>query len=113
MTTGFVCRLLSSCTVEHIFEKPENPHRLVRVLFAPEKLGDMSFNDDILQGIMEEQQRNEYRVYCHILNDMSEADSVVFTWQNSTGDNGTSYVGRERTNVAYKHTQKHACFTSQ
>ena len=91
VTIPLLCLLLSSCTTEEIFEKPDKPERLVRVLFAPEKIGDSSFNDDILLGIMQEQQNNDIQVYCHIMDDFSECDSIVSCWLEDSDDGNTKF----------------------
>lgn len=76
--------MLCSCTIEEVYEKPDRPERLVRVLFAPQKIGDSSFNDNILSGILQEQQNNDFQLHVHILDDMNGADSTIQEWMSET-----------------------------
>ena len=83
----FLCLfLLGACTTGERSETPEKPERLVRVLVAPEKFGETSYNDDMLRGIMEEQQNNDIQVYCHIMDDFSKCDSIVSSWLEDSDD---------------------------
>lgn len=85
-----------SCTEVEILEKPDRPEKSVRVLFAPDKIGDSSFNDDILSGILREQQRNDFQVNVHILDDMGKADSTVRAWMaEASGNVYTVFAGSE------------------
>lgn len=49
---------MAGCTIDEVPEMPDNPDRLVWVLFSLNGLGDLSFNDDILRGILQEKERN-------------------------------------------------------
>lgn len=77
---------LSACTTDKILETPDSPSRLVRVLFSPNGLGDLSFNDDILRGILHEKEHNNFRLEYLSPVDMVEAEAVLCRWQEEDTD---------------------------
>lgn len=89
--------MVCSCTTrESSVEPTDRPKRSVRVLFAPDKIGDSSFNDNILSGILKEQQNNDFQLHVHYLNDMSKADSTVRAWMTEENENVyTVFAGSE------------------
>lgn len=61
----------------------------VRVLFSASGLGDMSYNDNILWGIMEEQKENSFLLEYVAPKDNAEAEEILHKWQ--ANDDPQSY----------------------
>ena len=80
MTILLLLSSLTACKEERTLTTPEPT---VRVLIATSGLGDLSYNDNILRGIMEEQRENYFRLMYHTPEDESEAEQVVREWQQS------------------------------
>lgn len=92
LVTAVILSTACACTTEEILEKPDTPERLVRVLFSPGGLGDLSYNDDILRGIVQEQQHTDFRLYYLSPADMEVAESLVRAWQQTDGNARDSYT---------------------
>lgn len=83
---AFLLCSITACTTKETPEMPDNPDRVVRVLFSPNGLGDLSFNDDILRGILREKERNSFRLEYLSPQDMKEAETVIRRWQDEDTD---------------------------
>lgn len=97
------CFLLAACSTEEIRQTPDIPAHLVRVLFSPNGLGDLSYNDDVLQGILGEKQQNDFRLQYHCPADMEEAETLIRRWQAEDTDPQLYYTimaGSEYEDVA-------------
>ena len=53
----------------------------VRVLFASSGLGDLSYNDNLLRGILEAQKENYFKLEYTVPKDEAEAEQVLRNWQ--------------------------------
>lgn len=71
---------MPSCTIKEFFEEPDYPEHLVRVLFSSGGLGDLSFNDGILRGILEEKEKTSFRLYYTSPADMVQAEQIIRQW---------------------------------
>lgn len=72
---------LAGCAAEEIRETPDIPDHTVRVVFSPNGLGDLSYSDDILRGVLEARQRaGEFRLEYHSPADEEEAETLLGRW---------------------------------
>lgn len=76
---------LVSCEKE---EEPLSPTPTVRVLFSVSGLGDMSYSDNILRGILQAQQESYFHLEYIIPKDKVEAEQIIREWQT---DNDPRY----------------------
>ena len=79
--------LVSACEKEPSVTTPEPT---VRVLIASSGLGDLSYNDNILRGILQAQQEFHFRLEYVSPADNKEAEQIVRSWQ-AEGNNPRSY----------------------
>lgn len=66
------------------------PQPAVRVLIASSGLGDLSYNDNILRGILQAQQELQFRLEYVSPADNKEAEQIVRSWQ-AEGDDPHAY----------------------
>lgn len=73
--------LNTACKDEEPLSPPSEVLPTIRVLFATSGLGDMSYNDNIFRGIMEEQQVNPFQLEYTVPKDDIEAKEILRKWQ--------------------------------
>lgn len=83
---------LASCTTEEIRETRPEPSRVVRILFSPNGLGDLSYTDDVLRGILREQTQNDFSLEYHSPSDWEEAAKLLARWRQEDTDPGRYYT---------------------
>ncbi|MDN5553046.1 BMP family ABC transporter substrate-binding protein [Prevotella sp.] len=84
--------LLYGCNSEYTYEQVDNPKQLVRIVFSPGALGDFSYSDDILRGILLEQKESGFRLYCQTPSDMNKTETLIRQWQMEDGDSTCFYT---------------------
>lgn len=77
-TIAFLLLSLVSCEKEKELPVSETT---VRVLFSISGLGDMSYSDNILRGILQAQQEHYFRLEYIIPKDKVEAEQIIRKWQ--------------------------------
>lgn len=104
LLAGGVLLFLSACTIRDFFEKPDSPEHLVRVLFSSGGLGDLSFNDGILRGILEEKEKTCFRLYYTSPADMVQAEQIIRQWQEEDNPEScyTILVGSEYAELIHR-----------
>lgn len=87
-----VVLLLAGCTTEEIRETRPEKARVVRALFSPNGLGDLSYTDDVLRGILREQTQNDFSLEYHSPSDWEEAAELLARWRQEDTDPGRYYT---------------------
>ncbi len=79
MTTFLVTGALSSCNHTDELE-PESPAPQIVFLFSPGGLGDMSYNDRILEGVQRFKMENgDIDIYIYSPESLQEAEKILRT----------------------------------
>lgn len=81
--------LNTACKEKEPFLPPPEATPTVRVLFSISGLGDLSYNDNILRGIMEEQKESSFQLEYVAPRDEAEAEEILHKWQ--ANDDPLSY----------------------
>lgn len=82
MTTFLVTGALSSCNHTDELE-PESPAPQIVFLFSPGGLGDMSYNDRILEGVQRFKMENgDIDIYIYSPESQQEAEKILRTGLN-------------------------------
>lgn len=82
MTTFLVTGALSSCNHTDELE-PESPAPQIVFLFSPGGLGDMSYNDRILEGVQRFKMENgDIDIYIYSPESLQEAEKILQTGLN-------------------------------
>lgn len=71
---------LTSCEKE---KEPPASETTIRVLFSVSGLGDMSYSDNILRGILQAQKEQYFRLEYIIPKDKNEAEQIIRQWQTN------------------------------
>lgn len=80
MTTFLVTGALSSCNHTDELE-PESPAPQIVFLFSPGGLGDMSYNDRILEGVQRFKMENgDIDIYIYSPESLQEAEKIFADW---------------------------------
>lgn len=80
MTTFLVAGALSSCNHADELE-PESPASQIVFLFSPSGLGDMSYNDCILEGVQRfKMEHEDIDIYIYSPESLSEAEKIYSDW---------------------------------
>lgn len=89
--------LTAACTTKEILEEIDSPKHLVRVMFSSGGLGDLSFNDGILRGILEEKEKTSFRLYYTVPADIVQAEQILCKWlqEDNSEYDYTILVGSE------------------
>ena len=97
----FLLSSLMACKEEPAVISPEHT---VRVLIATNSLGDLSYNDNLLQGIMEKQRESYFRLEYYSSQDDASAEKKLREWQQNSDPQYyyTILAGREFENLARK-----------
>lgn len=78
---------LAGCTTEEIPEKPPTPERWVRVMFSPNGLGDLSYSDAILRGVLEAKETTgAFQLHYHSPAGPEEAEALLKKWMEEDTD---------------------------
>jgi len=72
--------LLGACSGKEDESAPAASMKVVRVLFSMNGLGDLSFNDDILRGVMLSQKENGFSLHYYIPSDPEDAKNKLQEW---------------------------------
>lgn len=72
--------LNAACSDKDDPSLPE-PEFIVRLLIAPSGLGDLSYNDNILRGVLEEQKEHSFQLEYAVPEDKKEAEQILRRWQ--------------------------------
>lgn len=81
LLAGLFLLFASGCTIKEISEEPEFSRYSVRILFSPNGLGDLAYNDAILKGILQEKKENAFRLYYICPENMVQAENMIGRWQ--------------------------------
>lgn len=73
--------LNAACNDKSPHLSPPGATHTVRILFAMSGLGDMSYNDNILRGIIEEQRESPFLLEYVVPKDHIEAKEILHQWQ--------------------------------
>lgn len=73
--------LNTACTEKEALSTTRDVIPTVRVLFAASGLGDMSYNDNILRGIIEEQKASSFLLEYTAPTDEIKAEQILEKWQ--------------------------------
>lgn len=76
----FMLSSLTGCEEEPVSITPE---LTVRAMIATSGLGDLSYNDNILRGIMEKQREDYFRLEYHSPQDDAGAEQMLREWQQN------------------------------
>lgn len=78
---------LAGCSTDEIRETPDTPGRMVRVMFSPNGLGDLSYSDDILRGILEaKESTGAFQLRYHSPAGEEEAEALLKKWMEEDTD---------------------------
>lgn len=84
---------LAGCATEEIPEKPPTPERWVRVMFSPNGLGDLSYSDDILRGVLEAKETTgAFQLHYHSPAGPEEAEALLKKWMEEDTDPARYYT---------------------
>lgn len=79
-----ICVLLPwilSCSEEEPYTLLNNPVKSVKLLLPTNGLGDMSFSDDIMRGVLQAQKEKGFLFYYHVPSDNKDAEEKLKAWQ--------------------------------
>ncbi len=62
---------------------PDIQEREVRLILPSNGLGDMSFSDEIMRGVLQSQEEFGFTFYYHIPTDQEDAEKKIEEWRNS------------------------------
>lgn len=83
----------AACTTEEILQRPDIPDHMIRVMFSPNGLGDLSYSDDILRGVLQAKERaGEFRLEYHSPADQAEAEALLSRWIKEDTDPARYYT---------------------
>lgn len=80
LAIAYLLSSLMACEEEPVVITPE---ATVRVLIASSGLGDLSYNDNILRGIMEKQREVNFRLEYYSPQDDAGAEKMIREWQQN------------------------------
>jgi len=75
--------LLPACSGDKDDEGSGVSAKEVRVLFSTNGVGDLSFNDDILRGVMQSQKENGFQLHYYIPSDPDDAERKLKEWMQN------------------------------
>lgn len=87
ITTVLLLAGVTACEKE---TTDSSPRPTVRVLIASSGLGDRSYNDNILRGVLQAQQEHDFRLEYVSPRNTTEAEKILRSWQEEEKENKSS-----------------------